>query len=203
MLIDVSAKLENGVVFRYGSPPLEITTVACSDRNGGQYNTSVISTAVHVGTHIDVLDKNKVIDLKRFISRGILVNVNGILDRQITLQDMESVLPQIMEQDFVIFKTGWEQYLGQEKYEQHPELSLEVVQWLATKQVNMVGIDAPGIGRNKNHGLYDKFLIDRDILVVENLVNLSLINTNIFKVYCFPVSIAGLEAIPARIVVEI
>lgn len=203
MLIDVSVKLESGMVFRKGSPPLIIKTVTCYDQDEGQYNTTFLSTAVHVGTHIDIMDQSKSIEITRFTGRGILIDVSGIQDRPVKLKDFEHRVAEIAENDFVFFRTGWEQYLGTERYFDHPELAFEVIEWLVSKKVNMVGIDALGLGRNKNHGLYDKYLADNNVFAVENLVNLDQIGDREFKVYCFPISIAGIEAVPARIAVEV
>ena len=118
------------------------------------------------------------------------------------MKDLKISSP-IKENDFVFFRTGWDKYLNKEKYFDHPELSFEVIEWLANKKINMVGIDAPGLGKRKNHGLYDKFLADKNVYVIENLTNLDLIKKKIFKVYCFPFSVENFEAIHARVVVEI
>jgi kynurenine formamidase len=66
----------------------------------------------------------------------------------------------------------------------------------------MVGIDALGLGRLQNHGAYDRFLVDRSVYIIENLTNLGSLDTNVFGVYCFPLSVRGLDALPARIVVN-
>jgi len=201
MLVDVSLKLRNGMVFRKGSPPLELKTVKCIDVDGGAYETTILSIALHVGTHIDIVDKNKSIMPNRFIGRGILLDVSKAKGLIITLQEIKNKV-NVLKNDFVFIKTCWDKFLGKEKYFEHPELSFEVVEWLANKKVNMVGIDAPGLGKKENHGLYDKYLVDNDVFVIENLVNLHLIKKRIFKVYYFPLSIENVEAIPARIIVE-
>jgi kynurenine formamidase len=201
MLVDVSLGLRNGMVFRKGSPPLELKTVKCIDANEGEYETTVLSTALHIGTHIDIIDKSKSIAINRFIGRGILLDVSKVLSSTITLQEIKNQV-EVLNNDFVFIKTCWDRFLGEEKYFEHPELSFEAVKWLKNKKVNMIGIDAPGLGRKKNHGLYDKYLADNNIFVIENLANLHLIREQVFKVYCFPLSIANVEAIPARIIVE-
>ena len=78
-----------------------------------------------------------------------------------------------------------------------------MVQWLISKRVNAVGIDALGLGRGRRHGEYDRLLIRNDIFVIENLANLSAIPRKEFKVQCFPLKIENIDAIPARVVVEI
>ena len=104
--------------------------------------------------------------------------------------------------DFVFFRTGWSEFVGTMKYYDHPELSLEVVQWLVSKNINAVGIDALGLGRDRRHGEYDRLLAKNDIFVIENLANLSAIPQKKFNTYCFPLKIENTDAIPARVVVE-
>ena len=102
----------------------------------------------------------------------------------------------------MFFRTGWEECLGREKYFDHPELSMEIIEWLCSKEINMVGIDALGVGRLKNHGAYDRFLVDRDVFVIENLTNLKSIDNKSFKVYCLPLNIEGSDALLTRVIVE-
>jgi ferredoxin len=58
----------------------------------------------------------------------------------------------IQNGDFVFFRTDWSKYSGTDRYYKHPELSFEVVQWLASMGVNAVGIDALGLGQDRRHG---------------------------------------------------
>jgi len=105
--------------------------------------------------------------------------------------------------DFVFFRTGWSRFVGTDRYYEHPELSTEVVSWLASSGINMVGIDALGLGRDRKHGRFDRLLVQEDIFIIENLTNLAAIPVEEFRVYCFPLKLAGVDAVPARVVVEI
>jgi kynurenine formamidase len=110
---------------------------------------------------------------------------------------------EILPGDFLFFRTDWSRFVGTERYYEHPEFSLEVAEWLASSEINMVGIDALGLGRDRNHGLFDRMLIKRDIFIIENLTNLSAIPGGEFRAYCFPLKLTGVDAVPARVVVEI
>ena len=202
MLIDVSLKLEEGMLFRKGSPRFSISELKCYHEEEGNYLTSIINTPSHIGTHIDVIRKNNIISLDRFIGRGVLIDISKIKESPIALNQIQDN-NSIKKDDFVFFKTGWSKYLGKEKYFVHPELSIEVLDWLIKKKVNMVGIDALGLGKGKNHGAYDRHLASHGIFIIENLTNLDEIKKESFKVYCFPLGIENLEAIPARVIVEV
>ncbi len=201
MLIDVSLKLKEGMVFRKGSPRFSITQLKCIHEEE-QYETSMINTPSHIGTHIDIIDKDNKIDLNRFIGRGILIDISNFKESPITLKHIKNK-DSIKEDDFVFFRSGWSKYLGDEKYFDHPEISFEVIEWLTKKKINMVGIDALGLGKGKNHGAYDRYLAGKGIYIIENLTNLDFIKNETFKVCCFPLTVDNLEAIPARVLVEV
>ena len=202
MLIDVSLKLREGMIFRKGSPPFSISEIKCFHEEEGKYDTSIIATPSHIGTHIDFINKDNAIDMDRFIGRGVLIDISRLNERQIVMANINNK-DSVKKGDFVFFRTDWSKKLGNEEYFDHPELSFEVLDWLIEKKVNMVGIDALGLGNGKNHGLYDRCLANKGVYIIENLANLDLIKQEIFKVYCFPLSIENLEAIPARVIVEV
>ncbi len=202
MLIDVSLKLKEGMIFRKGSPQLSINNLKCYHETEGYYYTSIINTPSHIGTHIDIISKDNLIELDRFIGRGILIDVSKIKESTISIDHISNKLS-VKRNDFVFFKTNWSKYLGKEEYFDHPEISFEVLEWITKKKVNMVGIDALGLGKGKNHGAYDKYLSNNGIYIIENLINLEVIKKETFRVYCFPLSIEDLEAIPCRVIVEV
>ena len=202
MLIDVSLRLQEGMLFRKGSPSFSITMLKCFHEEEGQYETSIINTPSHVGTHIDIVNKNNKIEVNRFIGRGVLVDISKCSEGPISLENISNKRL-VKKDDFVFFRSCWSKNVGKEKYFDHPELSFEVIEWLSKKKVNMVGIDALGLGKGKNHGKYDRYLADKSIYVIENLTNLDLIKDEVFTVYCFPLNMENLEAIPARVVVQV
>ncbi len=202
MLIDVSLRLKEGMLFRKGSPSFSITQIKCFHEDEGKYETSIINTPSHVGTHIDIVNKNNKIEVNRFIGRGVLVDISKCSEGPISLENISNKRL-VKKDDFVFFRSCWSKNVGEEKYFDHPELSFEVIEWLSKKKVNMVGIDALGLGKGKNHGKYDRYLVDKSIYVIENLTNLDLIKDEVFTVYCFPLNMENLEAIPARVVVQV
>ncbi|WP_252234857.1 cyclase family protein [Clostridium sp. ZS1] len=112
-------------------------------------------------------------------------------------------ISRIKEGVYVFFQTGWDKYFeDEEKYNNHPEVSMEVIEYLVDKKVNMIGIDALGLGVGRNHGVVDIYLGKNKTYSIENLANLGNIPEENFKVYCLPMKIEGLDAFPARILVE-
>ena len=202
MLIDVSMPLAPGSVFRLGTPPVEIVRRRFHHESEGDFETVMLSMPAHSGTHVDLVFAERRIAPERMIGPGKLINVTGVPGDPVTLRDVEGQVP-IQRGDFVFFRTDWSRFAGTDRYWDHPELSLEVVQWLASIKANAVGIDALGLGRNGRHGEYDRLLARKDVLLIENLVKLRSLPGSGFTVYCLPLSIPGVDAIPARVLVEI
>ena len=202
MLIDVSMTIERGSVFRLGTPEVEIASHRFYHESEGEYESTMISFSAHTATHVDLVFMEKRIDPGRMIGPGKLINVTQVSGGVIRLDDVKRQV-EIESGDFVFFRTDWSEFVGTMKYYDHPELSLEVVQWLASRNINAVGIDALGLGRDGKHGEYDRLLARNNIFVIENLTNLSAIPKQKFNTYCFPLKIENTDAIPARVVVEI
>ena len=202
MLIDVSMTIKQGSVFRLGTPAVEIASRRFYHESEGEYESTMISFSAHTATHVDLVFMEKRIDPRRMIGTGKLIDVTQASGGGIRLDDVKHQV-EIESGDFVFFRTDWSEFVGTMKYYDHPELSLEVVQWLVSKNINAVGIDALGLGRDRRHGEYDRLLARNNIFVIENLANLSAIPQNKFNTYCFPLKIENTDAIPARVVVEI
>ena len=202
MLIDVSMPITAGSVFRLGTPPVEIALRRFYHESEGKYESIVLSLSAHTATHVDLVYAENRFEPERMIGRGKLIVVTQSPGSEIRLDDIEHQV-EIESGDFVFFRTDWSKFVHTEEYYNHPELSPEVVQWLVSKRINAVGIDALGLGRARRHGEYDRLLVKNNIFVIENLANLSAIPRKEFKVYCFPLKIENIDAIPARVVVEI
>jgi len=202
MLIDVSLPIKQGAVFRLGTPPVEIATHAFFHESEGQYRSTMIYLPAHTATHIDLVSEERSIDPERMTGNGKLIDVTQTSRREIQLSDVEHQV-EIESGDFVFFRTDWSKFVGTRKYYDHPELSMDVVKWLISRRINVTGVDALGLGKGRRHGEYDRLLARNDIFVVENLTNLSAIPQQAFKVYCFPLRIQNIEAIPARVVIKI
>lgn len=202
MIIDITQTTLLGKVYRYGSEPLKVEKVKRNSRSGSEYTTTKFSCDVHnMGTHIDVMGADVVIENERLIGEGIKFDVSNVSEKEIKLKDLDLSL--IKEGVYVFFQTNWDKYLNDdEKYSKHPEISMEVIEYLVSKKVNMIGIDTLGLGVSRNHGIIDDYLGKNKTYAIENLSNLDKIPTKDFKVYCLPMKIEAIDALPARILVE-
>jgi kynurenine formamidase len=201
MLIDVSLTIRSGSIFRPGTPPVEISSQRFHHEAEGEYESIMLAFSAHTATHVDLVFPERRIEPERMVGAGKLIDVRQVSGRKVALADVGHQ-GEIEAGDFVFFRTGWSRFAGTEKYKDHPELSAEVVAWLAEGQVNAVGIDALGLAQGRGHGEFDRLLARHDIFVIENLANLGAIPPGPFRVYCLPLKIEDTDAIPARVLVE-
>lgn len=201
MLVDITQETKIGKVYRTGSPALDVREVVCNRGERSEYTTIEYSVATHnMGTHIDVMGVGLELPLERLIGRGVKFDVSNITDRPVEVEDIDISI--IEGGEYVFFQTNWDRYLMDERYNEHPEISVALAERLASMDINMVGIDALGLGRGRNHGTIDRLLGKAEKYAIENLCNLDKIPQKGFKVYCLPTKIEGLDALPTRILIE-
>ncbi len=158
--------------------------------------------AGHIGTHFDVMDK--VFPLSYSKCPAIVFDVHHIADRDIEAADVD--LSKVTAGMFVAFYTGHQQRIpfGSEAYHStHPQLSQELITLLLDKGVSIIGVDAGGVRRGKEHTPADQRCADRGVFVVENLCGLeSVAGKEPLTIYTFPMSLLGTSGLPCRVLAE-
>jgi kynurenine formamidase len=202
MILDVSMIIKSGSVFRRGTPPVQIESRKFYHEEEGAYVSIIIQVPAHTATHVDLVLPGRRMEPDRMIGNGKLIDVTWVESGEITLAHVRDRVD-LEAGDFAFFRTDWSQFADTARYHDHPELSLELVQWLADRRVNAVGIDALGLARGRGHGEHDRLLARQDVYVIENLANLAAIPARPFRVYCLPLKMDDTDAIPARVLVEV
>jgi kynurenine formamidase len=179
-------------------------------------NSEVIFFSDHTGTHIDAPyhkdNKGKKIDdfpVGKFVSNAVLLDfTHKRAEEYITAEDImkaEEACGKIQEGDAVLFYTGWDKHMDkQSSTYDNPGLSKDGVEYLVTKKVSIVGIDADSVdnpleekeGRAPAH----KAFLPRDILIVERLCNLGKLKKRRFKFVALPLNLRGASGSPIRAV---
>jgi kynurenine formamidase len=203
-VLDLTRRITPSMRMFPGSPQPSFIPWSELDTHG--YDSEVIFMSTHTGTHVDApshfvqgLASIDVIRVSRLICRTVLIKVERRANRLTELEDLAG--EQITHGDTVVIATGWEKQAARNNYmTENPGLSSQAAKYLARKKVNAVGIDGPSI----DAGPDDKFvahniLLSRNILVVENLCNISKITTNRFTMLLSPLKLAGATGSPARV----
>ena len=174
------------------------------------YNLELLFLSSHSGTHMDApyhfFEKGQTIDQippNRLVRNAILIKLRKHPSQAITKKDIiefELKNEKIPANATIVFFTGWSKNLKKKFYfEKNPGLSINATKYLASKKINLVGIDSPSIdlGSNSKFSAHN-ILSKNNILIVENLSNLEKIKKKSFKLIILPLKLKGATGSPVR-----
>ncbi len=205
--IDVSVPLRTGMVHWPDDPPVSIERVLDIER-GDVAIVSRLSMSAHTGTHMDA-------PLHFFLTgRSIdTMPLTATLGRArvIEIRDPESIKPedlrpyQIQRSERVLFKTRNSARCWQtdDFVEDFVYISQEAARYLATQQVQTVGVDYLSVGGFFRDGVETHHaLLEAGIWIIEGL-NLSSVAPGIYELVCLPLKIEGSDGAPARAILRL
>jgi len=174
------------------------------------YNLELLFLSTHTGTHMDAphhfLEKGAKIheiSLKKLVLEAILIKSKKKGNESITktdIQKFEKKHGKIDGFSSVIFSTGWQRNLQKKYYfTKNPGLSVSAAKYLASKKINLVGIDSPSIdlGTDSKFSVHQIFA-KKGILIVENLANLEKIKSSKFHLVVLPLKLKNATGSPVR-----
>ena len=174
------------------------------------YNLEMMFCSTHTGTHIDapyhfVKSGAKIhqLDPFRFLQNAILIRVRAGRNQSITkshILSFEKKHGKIPDGATIIFATGWNDNLSRKDFFSNPGLAESAAKYLASKKANLVGIDSPSIdpGNNTKYTAHH-VLLRANVLILENLCNLSKLRTN-FNLVALPLYLQNSSGSPVRAV---
>lgn len=208
-IIDLSMPLYTGLPVFEGYPVPVVHEWTSIDRDG--YYSNILILVEHTGTHVDSpahfikgapsIDE---VPLERFMGKALVVDVSKLGEKE------EIKARHIIEAEqrfnvrvgrgwIVLFHTGYDRFIGSEKWFKHPGLGEEASRFLVERGVNAVGIDAPSIDHEPFPA--HKVLLPNNIVIYENLTNLDKVKDVAgFMVYGFPLKIKRGSASPVRVI---
>ena len=174
------------------------------------YNLELLFLSTHTGTHMDApyhfLEKGAKIheiSLKKLVSEAVLIKSKKNGGESITktdIQKFEKKHGKIASFSSVIFYTGWQRNLQKKYYfTKNPGLSVSAAKYLASKKINLVGVDSPSIdlGTDSKFSVHQIFA-KKGILIVENLANLEKIKSSKFHLVVLPLKLKNATGSPVR-----
>lgn len=198
--IDVNTKVFPG----YPQP----SVITWSKINVQGYDSEVVFLSTHTSTHMDapshfIADAHSIdmIDVSRFISNAALIRTpKKGPDELIVVNDIVDSNVDTAEGETLVFSTGWEEKISNEDYFSHsPGLSADLAHFLVKKKINAVAIDSPSIDPGYDNSFTcHKILLSHDILIVENLCNLSKLKNPKFTLIVSPLKFTGATGSPVR-----
>jgi kynurenine formamidase len=174
------------------------------------YNLEMLFCSTHTGTHIDAPyhfmksgAKIHQLNPSRFLQNAILIRVRAGRNQSITkshILSFEKKHGKIPDGATIVFATGWNDNLSRGDFFSNPGLAESAAKYLASKKANLVGIDSPSIdpGNNTKYTAHH-VLLRANVLILENLCNLSKLKTN-FNLVALPLHLQNSTGSPVRAV---
>ena len=173
------------------------------------YREAKISMYSHTGTHIDApahmlsqgprLDD---LDVEHYIGKAVILDFSTGGMELIDLASLKPYEEKIKKVEFLIIKTGWSKYWGDKKYfEDFPSLSEEAAKWLSEFNLKGIGVDTASIDTIKSTTFaVHKILLQKNILIIENLTNLDSLGKEYFVLSVLPLKNKNADGSPVRAV---
>jgi len=184
-------------------PIFEIANTLAKDG----FQEAKITMYSHTGTHIDapahMLLNGPYLDdfgIDKFIGKALILDFTVLKVPSIELESIRPYEQKLKEVEFIILKTGWSNYWGNEKYYQDfPYLSEESAQWLVEFNLKGIGIDAISIDSMKTITFpVHKLFMSKHVLIIENLTNLESISKEYFTLSIMPLKNKEADGSPVR-----
>ena len=207
-VIDLTLTISEEIPTFPGSPQPNFINWETLEKDG--YNLELLFLSSHTGTHVDApyhfLKKGQKIHqivTRRLVTEAILIKIRKVANQSITkddIQKFEKKYGKIDDGSTVIFHTGWQKNLKKESYFlKNPGLAVSAAKYLASKKINLVGIDSPSIDLGKDSKFSVHHILAKSgILIVENLANLEKINSEMFHLIVAPLKLKNATGSPVR-----
>jgi len=207
-IIDLTLTVSDEIPTFPGSP--QPSFIPWENVKDDGYNLELLFLSTHTGTHMDApyhfLEKGAKIheiSLKKLVSEAVLIKSkkkDGESITKIDIQKFEKKHGKITSFSSVIFYTGWQKNLQKKYYfTKNPGLSVSAAKYLASKKINLVGIDSPSIdlGKDSKFSVHQIFA-KKGMLIVENLASLEKIKSSKFHLVVLPLKLKNATGSPVR-----
>lgn len=172
---------------------------------------TIMRLGSHTGTHIDapahLIKEGACLEsypIEAFSGIGRCIVLRDPPDLEIDLADLTHISDTLVSIDFLLLNTGWSKRWGIAAYfEQHPVLSMEAAKWLTGFNLKAVGLDNSSADRFDSTSFpIHKCLLEKGILIIENLARLDHLPAGDFRFTCLPLKLAQADGAPVRAIAE-
>lgn len=168
-----------------------------------------ITMYTHTATHIDapchILKGTESLDdltLDRFMGTGIVIDCKGLGPGEITKEFLKKHEDRIKDAEFILFNSGWSKKWKADDYlVGFPTLTPDAAQWLTNFKLKGIGLDSISLDVVEDMTLPNHHIVlDKGIIIVENMTNMDFIPEGSFIFQCFPLKIEKADGSPVRAV---
>jgi arylformamidase len=211
-VIDLSRTISEDMPVYPGTEQPVITKPCTIDGCG--FAEKKITLYSHTGTHMDapahILAGAPCLEdlgVSHFIGSGAVIDLSrtAIEDCNIELSDLTAFKDILERKEFILMHTGWGRYWGKDEYfKGYPVLTAEAAIWLAGYNLKGIGIDMISIDPPDTLDMQiHKIFLGRNIVIIENLSNMTELMGRDFTFCCFPLKLENSDGSPVRAVAVI
>ena len=206
-IVDLSHALMEQTPVYPGDPVPHFSVATTIEKEG--YNLFNVFLGSQTGSHVDApyhfsnqgatVDK---MDLIYFMGNGLIMDVTHKKEKEeITLEEIKRYEETIEAVDIVLFKTNWYKKAGADEFYDHPFLSKAGGEYLLSKGIKTVGIDAINLDHTggTQFPIHDMYSAAGGI-IVENLANLDAVDFDSPFIIFLPLKLIGCDGSPVRAV---
>ncbi len=167
------------------------------------FNQKKINIFTHTGTHIDyplhLSENGKNSDdycVNQYVGAGYVIDCQNKQQKEI-LQECQNMIGQV---DFLLFNFGWDKVWGQKEYvDSYPFLDDCVIDLIINSNLKGIGIDTINLDKKNDFSLKNhKKILNKDMIIVENLTNLDKCHRKVFDFVCLPLKLEKSDGAPCR-----
>ena len=207
--LDLTHTIKERMPVYPGTQPPVLERVFDYEKDG--FRETKISLFSHTGTHVDppahLFPGRATLDQfppEQFIGTALVIDCRGLPPGgKITLDQLHPYGEMPAKADFLLFCLGWDRYWGKEEYfHDYPCMDEEVLDFVIQGKYKGVGFDvmSPDPVWESDLPRHKRLLGKGDMIIIENLNNLSLCGKELFCFSCFPLKVENADGSPVRAV---
>jgi arylformamidase len=209
---DISLPITEDIVVWPGDPKPTIRQLS-SIEEGHSSNLSQIRLSVHTGTHIDAprhfLEDGKTIGeipLEKLIGKALVVVLPdsvSLITKAVLQAYIDPVFLRAVKMVLLRTRNSTQGLLMKPEFdENYVALDTSGAQFLASFDLDLVGVDYLSIAAFKDTTLPHRVLLEKDVVLLEG-INLADVPEGIYNLTCLPLNLTDCEGAPARAILSV
>jgi kynurenine formamidase len=206
-IIDLTHAISPAMPVFPGTPAPRFDEAYTIERNG--FAEKMLHLVSHTGTHIDapghIISGAPRLDgfpAGQFLGAGVVLDVSTVRERAVEIDDIKVYEAGLSAAGYALLHTGWARHWGEDEYfGPYPVLSPGAAKWLAEFGLKGFGVDTISVDAIDSTQLpVHRALFGRNMVLIENLGDLSPLVGREFLFSCLPLKIVDADGSPIRAV---
>ncbi len=207
-VFDLTHTISENMPVYPGTETPKLTTARTIRENG--FNETLLHMYSHTGTHIDapahLFETGAALesfDGTQFVGTAIVIDCSELgKDGCIDMSFIERNRALADKAEFLLFRTGWDEYWGNMAYYSgFPCITGEVADYIVATGKKGVGLDTISIDPIGSASLenHRRILGQGTVVIIENLCNLDKLGGGLFGLIAAPLKFINADGAPARV----